>query len=244
MIQVDELAAMIDHSIIDPNHTEDDMLAGIDLAVRYRTGRFTTQPFRVRAAKRRLDGTGVALQTYVGFPHGNDHTATKLLQARQALDEGVDELDMVINISAFLSGDHRTVEDDVRAVVEAAEPYGVTVKGIIECFYLTRSQRLVAAKLVEMAGAAFVKTSTGQRADRQAEIAEDVRAMRAVLKPETTIKASGGCFDLDALLLYHERGARRFGASETAAILDDLRQRLANGETSATARIGVPAGAS
>lgn len=229
MLQVDELAAMIDHSIIDPNHTEDDMFAGVDLAVRYRTGRFTTQPFRVKSAKKRLEGTGVALQTYVGFPHGNDHTATKLLQARQALEEGVDELDMVINISAFLSGEHRLVEDDVRAVVDLATPFGVTVKGIIECYYLTRDQRLAAARLVEAAGAAFVKTSTGQRPDRQAEIAQDVRAMRQALRPETTIKASGGCFDLDAILLYHERGARRFGASETAAILDDLRRRISSG---------------
>lgn len=226
MIQVDDLAAMIDHSIIDPNHTEEDMLKGIDLAVRYRTGRFTTQPFRVTTARKRLEGSGVALQTYVGFPHGNDLTATKLVQARQAIEDGVDELDMVINISAFLSGDTALVEDDVRAVVELARPHGVTVKGIIECYYLTRPQRLAAARLVEAAGAAFVKTSTGQRPDRQAEIAEDVRAMRAVLRPETTVKASGGCFDLDAILLYHERGARRFGASETAKILEDLRARI------------------
>lgn len=230
MLKVDELAAMIDHSIIDPNHTEEDMIAGIDLAVRYGTGRFTTQPFRVKAARRRLDGTGVALQTYVGFPHGNDHTATKLLQARQAIGDGADELDMVINISAFLSGDTSLVEDDVRAVVEEARPHGVSVKGIIECFYLTRDQRLEAARLVEAAGAAFVKTSTGQRADRQAAIAADVRAMRAILRPETTIKASGGCFDLDALLLYHDCGARRFGASETAAILEDLRARITRGD--------------
>src|SRR5262245_41807506 len=165
MLQVDELAAMIDHSIIDPHHTEADMNAGIDLALKYRIGRFTTQPFRVKAAKKRLAGTGIALQTYVGFPHGNDHTATKVLQARQALDDGADELDMVINISAFLSGDHTYVEDDVRAIVGIAKPYGVTVKGIIECYYLTREQRLAAAKLVEAAGAAFVKTSTGQRPD-------------------------------------------------------------------------------
>lgn len=229
MLSVSELAAMIDHSIIDPFHTETDMEEGIDLAIRYGAGRFTTQPFRVKAARKRLEGTGVALQTYVGFPHGNDHTATKILQARQALDEGVNELDMVINISAFLSGDFDYVQDDVRTIVDLAAPYDVTVKGIIECFYLDRPQRLHAARIVEAAGAAFVKTSTGQRADMQASIAEDCRAMRAALKPATTIKASGGCFNLDAILLYWKNGARRFGASETAAILDDLRDRIAAG---------------
>jgi deoxyribose-phosphate aldolase len=229
VLTVDQLAAMIDHSIIDPNHTEADMHAGIDLALRYKAGRFTTQPFRVKAARRRLEATGIKLQTYVGFPHGNDHTATKLLQARQALDEGVDELDMVINLSAFLSGDVGYVEDDIRAIVELARPFGVTVKGIIECFYLTRPQRLSAARIVEAAGVAFVKTSTGQRPDMQASIAEDVRTLRSLLKPETTIKASGGCFNLDAILLYYRNGARRFGASETATILEDLRDRIAAG---------------
>ncbi len=229
MLSVDDLAAMIDHSIIDPNHTEDDMIAGIETAIEYRTGRFTTQPFRVKSAKKRLEGKGIALQTYVGFPHGNDYTPTKVLQAQQALNDGVDELDMVINISAFLSGDAQYVEDDIRAIVNLATPYNVSVKGIIECFYLTREQRIKAARIVEAAGAAFVKTSTGQRADMQASIAEDVREMRKVLKPETTIKASGGCFNLDAILFYYRNGARRFGASETANILNDFRARTAAG---------------
>lgn len=229
MLTVNALAQMIDHSIIDPFHTEKDMIEGIELATKYKTGRFTTQPFRVKAARKRLDGTGILLQTYVGFPHGNDHTEVKLLQAKRALDEGAQELDMVINISAFKSGDHGYVENDVRAIVDVAKPYGVTVKGILECFYHTRPQMLEAAKIVEKAGAAFVKTSTGQRPDMQAVIAEDVRRMREVLKPETTIKASGGCFNLDAILLYHRCGARRFGASETANILEDLRSRIDNG---------------
>lgn len=233
MLTVDALARMIDHAIIDAHATENDMHAGIDLALKYNTATFVTQPFRVKAAKQRLAGTPVGLQTTVGFPFGCDHTATKLFHAKRALDEGVDELDMVMNISAFRSGDHAYAEDDIRAVVELAKPYGVTVKGIIECYYLDRVQVIQAAKLVERAGAAFVKTSTGQRPDMQASIAEDVRAMRAALRPETVVKASGGCFNLDAILLYHANGARRFGASETANILEDLRARLDAGTLAA-----------
>lgn len=229
MITVKELASMIDHAIIDAHATETDMVAGIELAIRYQTATFVTQPYRVKAARKRLEGSGVLLQTTVSFPFGHDRTPVKLEQARLALDEGVQELDMVTNISAMRSGEHQAFQDDVAAVVEVAKPYGVTVKGIIECFYLTRPQRLQAALLVEGAGAAFVKTSTGQRPDHQASIAEDCRAMRAILKPETTVKASGGCFNLDALLLYWQAGARRFGASETANILDDLAERLAKG---------------
>jgi deoxyribose-phosphate aldolase len=229
MISVDDLASMIDHSIIDPNHTDDDMRAGIELACTYRTGRFTTQPFRVRRAKGLLEGTGIALQTYVGFPHGNDKTAVKVLQAKGALDDGVDELDMVINISALLSGDLGLVADDVRAVVETAAPYGVTVKAILECYFLSSEQKRSAALAAEKAGVAFIKTSTGTRPDKQASIAADVRLFRGILKPETVIKASGGVYDLDAVLLYYEAGARRFGASETAVILEDLRSRLEAG---------------
>ena len=229
MLSVDDLASMIDHSIIDPNHTEADMRAGIELACRYRAGRFTTQPFRVKAAKSLLAGTGIALQTYVGFPHGNDVTAVKVLQAKTALDDGADELDMVINISALRSGDLGLVTDDVRAVVATAAPYGVTVKAILECFFLTAAQKRAAALAAEEAGVAFIKTSTGTRPDKQASIAADVRLLRGILKPETVIKASGGVYDLDAVLLYYQAGARRFGASETAVILEDLRSRLEAG---------------
>ena len=229
MLSVDDLASMIDHSIIDPNHTEADMRAGIELACRYRTGRFTTQPFRVKAAKALLAGTGIALQTYIGFPHGNDVTAVKVVQAKRALDDGVDELDMVVNISALLSGDLGLVAEDVRAVVEAAAPYGVTVKAILECYFLSQVQKRAAALAAEEAGVGFIKTSTGTRPDKQASIAADVRMFRSILKPETVIKASGGVYDLDAVLLYHDAGARRFGASETAAILEDLRARIDTG---------------
>lgn len=228
-LSVNELASMIDHSIIDPNHTEDDMRAGIELAQRYRVGRFTTQPFRVKAAKALLAGTGIALQTYVGFPHGNDMTAVKVQQAKHALDDGVDELDMVVNLSALLSGDMRLVEEDIRQVVEVAGPYGVKVKAIIEVYFLTDEQKRVGAIVAEGAGAAFIKTSTGTRPDRRESVAADVRMLRAILKPETVIKASGGVYDLDAVLAYYDAGARRFGASETAAILEDLRSRIDEG---------------
>jgi deoxyribose-phosphate aldolase len=229
MLTVDALARMIDHAIIDANATEKDMHAGADIAVKYRTACFVTQPFRIKSAVKRLQGTGIPVQCPVGFPFGCDHRESKLLTARQALEDGAGELDIVINISAFLSGDYSYVEEELRTIVEMARPYGVICKAIIECYYLLREQRIKAAKLAEAAGCGFVKTSTGQRPDFQASIAEDCRQMRTVLKPETTIKASGGCFNLDAILLYYRNGARRFGASETANILEDLRARIAAG---------------
>jgi deoxyribose-phosphate aldolase len=222
-----ELAAMIDHSIIDPNHTDADMRAGIDLAIARRTGRFTTHPYRVAEAKRLLDGTGIQLQTYVGYPHGNDKPEVKKLQAKLALEDGVDELDMVINISALLDGDIAYVEREVASIVALAAGYGVTVKAIIEVYFLNEDQIVAAALAAERAGVAFVKTSTGTRPDQQDDVTHAVELLRSVLKPSTVIKASGGVYNLDAVLAYYEAGARRFGASESAAILDDLAARNA-----------------
>lgn len=227
MLQPSELAAMIDHSIIDPNHTEADMIAGIELAVSRGCGRFTTHPYRVARARQLLPKTGIQLQTYVGYPHGNDRTEVKQLQAQLALDDGVDELDMVINIGALLDGELGYVGDEVHQIASLANPYGVTVKAIIEVYFLNDEQILAAATTAEAAGAAFIKTSTGTRPDNQDQVAHAVAIMRAALRPETIIKASGGVHDLDAVLAYYEAGARRFGASETAKILDDLAARNA-----------------
>ena len=134
---------------------------------------------------------------------------------------------MVINISALLDGELAYVGDEVHQIASLANPYGVTVKAIIEVYFLTDEQILAAATTAEAAGAAFVKTSTGTRPDNQDQVAHAVAIMRAALRPETVIKASGGVYDLDAVLAYYEAGARRFGASETAKILDDLAARNA-----------------
>lgn len=232
-LQPAELAAMIDHSIIDPNATDADMRAGIELAIARGAGRFTTHPYRVAEAKRLLEGTGIQLQTYVGYPHGNDRTEVKQLQATLALEDGADELDMVINLSALLDGDLDYVERDVAGIVELAARYGATVKAIIEVYFLDDDQIVAAALAAERAGVAFVKTSTGTRPDQQDDVTHAVGLLRSVLKPATVIKASGGVYNLDAVLAYYEAGARRFGASETAAILDDLAARNAAEPTNA-----------
>lgn len=231
LLTIGELASMIDHSHIDPDHTHADLVRGIEIAKRCQTGRFTTQPFRVREARHLLGKSDIQLQTYIGFPHGNDTTTTKVAQARQALEDGVDELDMVINISALLSGDLQLVEDDVRAVVDIARPYGVTVKAIIEVFYLNDEQLLQATQCAERAGAAFIKTSTGTRPDTVPHVKHAVEVIVKTKRPETIVKASGGCYDVDAILTYYKAGARRFGAYETEKILADYKAMLAAGTT-------------
>ncbi|PYH92649.1 deoxyribose-phosphate aldolase [Aspergillus ellipticus CBS 707.79] len=213
---VNELAKLIDHSIIDLFHTQTDLEEG---------------PFRVKQARQLLADTDTKLQTFVCLPHGSDHTAVKVLQAELALQDGAQELDMVINISALLSGDIDYVEKDVKAVVETAKPYGVPVKAIVEVFFLNDEQLTAAALAAERAGVAFIKTSTGTKPDKTPDVEHSVRLLRSILKPETTIKASGGCYTIDAILTYYRAGARRFGASETTKILDDYAVMLREGTT-------------
>ncbi|KAJ5634256.1 hypothetical protein N7528_002098 [Penicillium herquei] len=228
---VDELAKMIDHSIIDPFHTEKDLIDGIKLAKKYKTGQFVTQPFRVKQARSLLAGSDIKLQTFIGYPHGSDHTAVKVLEAKSALEDGVQELDMVVNLSALLSGDIEYVEKDIRAVVETAKPYEVIVKGIVEVFFLNDEQLKAVALAAERAGVGFIKTSTGTRPDKVPDVEHSVRILRSILKPETIIKASGGCYTIEAILAYYKAGARRFGASETATILDTYGVMLNEGVT-------------
>ena len=226
MLTVDELAKMIDHSIIDPFSTEDDLVKGIEVARQYCVGQFVTQPFRVSQAKGLLEGSGIALQTPIGYPYGTDLTEVKLLQAKRALDAGVDELDMVINLSALFSDDIAYVEDEIRQVVELAKPYGVVVKSIIEVFFLDEQRIRQVVGAAEAAGVGFIKTSTGTRPDKVEDVERAIRLIRSITRPETIIKASGGVYTLDAVLSYYDAGARRFGASETARILDDFAARL------------------
>ncbi|KAJ5012078.1 hypothetical protein K4K57_004739 [Colletotrichum sp. SAR 10_99] len=228
---VAELAKLIDHSVIDPFHTENDLREGLALAKKYKTGQFVTQPFRVKQARELLKGTDIKLQTFMGLPHGSDHTAVKVLQASLALEDGAQEIDMVINISALLSGDVKYVEEEIRAVVETAKRYDVVVKAIIEVFFLNDEQIKTAGLAAERAGVGFVKTSTGTKPDKVPDVERAVKVLRSVLKPTTAIKASGGCYTTDAIVTYYRAGARRFGAFETAKILEGYEELLLRGAT-------------
>ncbi|KAH6970576.1 deoxyribose-phosphate aldolase [Ilyonectria sp. MPI-CAGE-AT-0026] len=230
-LSVNELAKMIDHSIIDPYHTENDLINGIQLAKKYQTVQFVTQPFRVKQACQLLQGTSINLQTFIGLPDGSDRSEVKVFAAKNAPEDGAQELDMVINISALLSGDIDYVGEGVKTVVDTAKPYGVIVKAILEVFFLNDEQVIQAALAAERAGAGFIKTSSGTKPDKVSDVEYKVRLLRSVLKPETVIKASGGCYTIDAIPTYYKAGARRFGASETAEIPDNYAKILESGTT-------------
>lgn len=221
----EQIAKVIDHSLLRPELTEAETIAGCELALRYHVATVCVKPCYVPLAAQILAGSDVLVSTVIGFPHGGNTTHAKVFEAREAIAQGARELDMVLNIGQLRSGNHDAVRDDVRAVVEEAHASGVKVKVILENAYLSDEEKVIACRLCEEAGADWVKTSTGF-APSGATIA-DLKLMRASVGPQVQVKAAGGVRTLDALLDVMEAGCSRSGATATAAMLDEFKQRKA-----------------
>ncbi len=221
-ITYEQLAKTIDHSLLRPELTEADVVAGCDLAAQYHVASVCVKPCHVKLAKKLLAGSDVAVGTVVGFPHGNSTMATKVFETQEAVAAGATEIDMVINIGELQSGHADYVRNEIRAVVNAAHPQAI-VKVILENAYLTHAEKVLGCQLVEEAGADFVKTSTGF-APTGATV-EDITLMRASVGPQVQVKAAHGVRTLDQLLAMIDAGATRSGATATATILDEFKQR-------------------
>ncbi|GMU71695.1 MAG: deoxyribose-phosphate aldolase [Burkholderiales bacterium] len=213
-----ELARLLDHSVLKPEATVDDVRAGAEVVRTWTIGCYCVQPWLVRTAVDALGDADAVVASVVGFPHGCERTDTKVLATRLAVGEGAREIDMVMNLGA-LRGDTRLVASDVASVVRAAA--GAPVKVIIEAAALTDDEKRLACRLVVEAGAAFVKTSTGFHPAGGASLA-DVRLMRDAVGPSIGVKASGGIRSLADTLAMIGAGANRIGTSSSAAILGAL----------------------
>lgn len=211
-----QLAKTIDHSLLQPQLTDDDVAAGCELARKYDVATVCVKPYHVSFAKQLLAGSGVAVSTVIGFPHGSSTTAAKVFEATEAIAAGAAELDMVINIGKLRSGDIDYVREEIREVVKAGR--GALIKVILENAYLDHDQKVAGCKAVEAAGAQFVKTSTGFAPT--GAIIEDLQLMRATVGPSIQIKAAHGIRTLEALLAVIDVGVTRVGATATAAMLD------------------------
>lgn len=222
-----QLGKVIDHSLLRPELTEQDVIDGCKLAARYDVATVCVKPCHVRLAAEVLQGTDVKVSTVVGFPHGSNLTAIKVAEAQAAMDDGAVELDMVLNIGQLRSGKVDEVRLDIQAVCEAAHARGVKVKVIFENAYLDDEEKILACKLSEAAGADWVKTSTGFSPG--GATLEDLRLMRANVGPAVQVKAAGGVRTLDALLAVIDVGVTRCGATATAAILDEFDRRMQAG---------------
>ncbi len=214
-----QLAKVIDHSLLKPELTEQEVMDGCKLAAKYNTATVCVKPCHVRIAAKILKGSDVKVSTVVGFPHGSNLTAVKVAEANAAIDDGAVELDMVLNIGQLRSGKADYVQADIQAVCEAAHARGAKVKVILENAYLTDEQKILACKLSEAAGADWVKTSTGF-APSGATL-EDLRLMRANVSEKVQVKAAGGVRTLDAILAVIDAGVTRCGATATTAIVEN-----------------------
>jgi deoxyribose-phosphate aldolase len=220
----DAIARRIDHSLLGPTLADAELREGCRLAAAYRVASVCIKPFAVRLAAEILRGTGVAVGTTVGFPHGGHATAVKVFEAERAIGDGAGELDMVINIGQALGGDWDAVRADIAAVTEAAHRGDALVKVIFENCYLDAAQKTRLCAICGEVGADYVKTSTGYGTGGATH--EDLILMRRAAPPRVKLKAAGGIRTLDAAIAVVELGCDRIGASRTAEILDDLTSRL------------------
>jgi deoxyribose-phosphate aldolase len=204
-------AKLFDHSIVRPNATQAEVAQFAQTAARLGTATLTVQPHYIRFAAEQLRGSGVLVGTVVGFPHGNETPSMKAYQAREVLDLGAGEIDMVMNIPALKNREEELFIRDVAGVVGAAQ--GRTVKVITENCYLTQEEKQRACDWIARAGAHFVKTSTAY-AEGGATL-DDVRLMYRAVNGRCLVKAAGGIRDIHEVLEYLEAGARRFGSTRT-----------------------------
>ncbi|KAI9503160.1 hypothetical protein GGI25_001914 [Coemansia spiralis] len=221
------VAKTIDHALLKPDMTIDEVVEGCRLCAKYETASVCVKPCDIKLAATVLKGSSVCVGTVIGFPHGNSLPEVKVFEALKAIDDGAVELDMVLNIGHLKSGRTDEVYEEIRSLTRAAKERlpSCCIKVIFECALLTDEEKITACRLAEDAGADYVKTSTGFVGG--ATIG-DLQLMRAHTDPSKThVKASGGIRSLDYLIECLQAGADRIGASATATIVEEMRARKA-----------------
>jgi deoxyribose-phosphate aldolase len=228
-----DLAKMIDHSLLHPTMTDDDVRKGCELARRYGVATACVKPYSIPLAREVLAGSDVAVCPVIAFPHGNSTTAMKVREAEEAAKAGGTEIDMVINIGKALGGDWPYVQAEIKAINDVVTAQGAILKVIFENDYLQETHIVRLCEICSEIGVAFVKTSTGYGFVKQADgsynykgaTVPHLKLMRQSCPPHVQIKAAGGVRTLDDLLLVRSIGVSRIGATATAAILDEATKR-------------------
>lgn len=250
-----ELAQMIDHSLLHPTMTDQDLERGCKLAAQYGVASVCVKPYAAKRAAELLKGTAVVVGCVIGFPHGNSATEVKRYETGMACRDGAVEIDMVINIGKAMSGDWEYVERDINAVCVEAHQHNAKVKVIFENDYLSNGGaglssddfKIRLCQISERAGADWVKTSTGYGFVKLPDgnysylgaTEHDLKLMRASCSAKVQVKAAGGVRDLDGLIKVRDLGGTRCGATATAAMLDDYNRRASSGGSAvANAQLG------
>jgi deoxyribose-phosphate aldolase len=240
----EEIAKMIDHSLLNPSLTTQELEDGCTLAVRYNVASVCIMPYSLARCAELLAGTTVNPSTTIGFPHGGHTTAVKLAEARQALTDGGKELDVVINISKARSGDWQYVRDELKTLTQNIHAQAAKIKVIFENAYLDDAAKIRLCEICGEIDVDWVKTSTGYAGS--GATLPDLQLMRKHSPARVQVKAAGGIRDLDTLLGVRAIGVTRVGATRTEAMLEDCRKRLGlkpiSQAATTTAQAGAPAG--
>jgi deoxyribose-phosphate aldolase len=233
LVTLTDLSKMIDHSLLHPTMTDEDIRKGCELARRYNVATACVKPYAIAMASEILSGSTVAVCPVIGFPHGNSSTRIKVMEAEEAAKAGGSEIDMVINIGKALGGDWAYVRDEIKAINDVVAANGALLKVIFENDYLRATHIIKLCEICSTVGVAFVKTSTGYGFVKQANglyayqgaTLPHLKLMRQHCPVSVQIKAAGGVRTLDDLLLVRSIGVSRIGATATQVILEDAKKR-------------------
>lgn len=235
MEEIKELAKMIDHSLLHPTMTDEDLRQGCELAKKYDVASVCIKPYAVKDAVSWLKGSDVMVGTVIGFPQGNSSVAIKVLETRQACQDGAVEIDMVVNIGKVLQKDWEYIKEEVKAVQDEVLKHGAVLKVIFENDYLPEDEyKIKLCEICSEIGVAFVKTSTGYGFVKGADgkysyegaTDHDLKLMRKYSAANVQVKAAGGVRTLDDLLKVKTMGVTRVGATATVVMLEEAKRRL------------------
>lgn len=235
MSKTKELAKMIDHSILHPTMTDDDLKRECAVAAKYDVASVCVKPYAVKQAAKLLKGTDVLVGCVIGFPSGNSAISVKVFETETACNDGAVEIDMVINIGKALQGDWEYVEKEIGAITNASHKSGAIVKVIFETDYVSRENDII--KLCEICtkvGADYVKTSSGfgfVKGDdgKYSYVGATIKNLKLMKKhsgPKVKVKAAGGVRSLDGLIAVQQAGCARCGATATISIMEDALKRF------------------
>ncbi len=231
---IDSIAKVIDHSLLHPTFTDEQLREGCRFAGKNKVASVSIKPYAVRLAGEILEGSGVAVGTVIGFPHGNSRIEIKVKEARLACAEGATELDAVLNVGKVLSNDWDYISEEIGSLNKTAVENNAILKVIFENDYLENdADKIRLCELCNLHSVAFVKTSTGYGFVKRNDGAyayrgatdHDLKLMRKVCLPHIQIKAAGGIRSLDDVLRVLEIGVTRVGLSATEAILAEAVKR-------------------
>lgn len=233
--KVYELAKMIDHSILHPTLTDEDLIRECEVAKKYDVASVCVKPYAVKQAVKLLEGTDVLTGCVIGFPAGNSAISVKVFETETACKDGAVEIDMVINIGKALQGDWDYITEEIKAVTDACHKHNAIVKVIFETDFITKeADKIILCEICTQVGADYVKTSSGFGFVKQADgsynytgaTLEDIRLMRQHSGPKVKVKCAGGVRTLDDLIKMKEAGATRSGATATIQMLEEAKQRF------------------